>query len=85
MSKQETTQPEKIIQGRNQKLQANVSQGKQRTKAHNQRQLNQSKRPYDRIRFYGVVVINLDCKSKDLSLTRGRTFPQLIFEDFEKS
>ena len=56
-----------------------------REKIHQQRQLIQSKHPYDLSRFYGVVVSTLEFEYKDPSSTLGRTFSQLIFDDVDYS
>ena len=67
------------------KQQAHGNHDKQRRKSHQQRQLTESKRPWDLSRFEGVMVSTLKLGSKDPSSTLGRTFSQLILDDVDYS
>ena len=62
------------------KQQANENHDKQRMKSHQQRQLSQSKHPYDLSRFDGEVVSTLEFEFKDPSSTLGRTSYEFIFD-----
>ena len=82
-ARKETIQRKKIKEGRNE--QANGKHDEHRTKAHQQRQLKQSKHPQGQSRFYGVVVSTLDFESNDTKLTLGITDSQFFIDDVDYS